>query len=72
MALIPALRRQRQVDLYELEASLVYRVSSRTARATQKPCLTKTNKQTKTTTNNTSYHHQKNQKKQKRKKRKLN
>jgi hypothetical protein len=37
MALIPALRRQRQVDLYELEASLVYRVSSRTARATQKP-----------------------------------
>jgi hypothetical protein len=33
--LIPALRRQRQVALYDFEASLVYRVSSRTARATQ-------------------------------------
>ena len=31
--LIPALRRQRQVDLCELEASLVYKESSRTARA---------------------------------------
>jgi hypothetical protein len=29
----------------EFEASLVYRVSSRTARATEKPCLEKTNKQ---------------------------
>jgi hypothetical protein len=28
--LIPALRRQRQADLCEFEASLVYRVSSRT------------------------------------------
>jgi hypothetical protein len=28
--------RQRQVDLYEFKASLVYRVSSRTARATQR------------------------------------
>ena len=28
--LIPALRRQRQVDLYEFKASLVYRASSRT------------------------------------------
>ena len=36
MPLIPALRRQRQVDLCEFEASLVYRVSSRTARATQR------------------------------------
>ena len=34
--LIPVFRRQRQVDLYELEASLVYRVSSRTARVTQR------------------------------------
>ena len=33
--LIPALGRQRQVDLCEFEASLVYRVSSRTARATK-------------------------------------
>ena len=30
--LIPALGRQRQADLCEFEASLVYRVSSRTAR----------------------------------------
>jgi hypothetical protein len=43
------------------EASLVYRVSSRTARATEKPCLEKTNKQTKTKTK---------QKKKERKKRK--
>jgi hypothetical protein len=33
--LIPALGRQKQA-VYELEASLVYRVSSRTARATQR------------------------------------
>ena len=30
--MIPALGRQKQVDLYEFEASLVYRVSSRTAK----------------------------------------
>jgi hypothetical protein len=30
--LIPALRRQRQMDLCEFEARLVYRVNSRTAR----------------------------------------
>ena len=36
MSLIPALGRQRQVDLCELEVSLVYRVSSRTARAIQR------------------------------------
>jgi hypothetical protein len=37
MALIPALGRlrQRQVDLYEFKASLVYIVSSRTVKATQ-------------------------------------
>ena len=34
--LIPALGRQRQVDLCEFKASLVYRVVSRTARATQR------------------------------------
>ena len=33
MPLIPALGRQRQVDLSEFEASLVYKGSSRTARA---------------------------------------
>ena len=34
--LIPALMRQRQVDLCEIEAGLVYKVSFRTARATQR------------------------------------
>jgi hypothetical protein len=34
--LIPAFGRQRQADLREFEASLVYRVSSRKARATQR------------------------------------
>jgi hypothetical protein len=48
MPLISALGRQRQADISEFEASLVYRVSSRTAKATQrKPCLEKqTNKRT--------------------------
>jgi hypothetical protein len=40
--LIPALGRQRQIS--EFETSLVYKVSSRTARATEKPCLEKQNK----------------------------
>ena len=35
MPLIPALWSQRQVDLKEFEASLVYTVSSKPARATQ-------------------------------------
>jgi hypothetical protein len=39
--LIPALGRQRQADLCEFEASLVYRVSFRTARATQKNLVLK-------------------------------
>jgi hypothetical protein len=34
MPLIPSLGRQRQADLCEFKASLVYRVSSRTVRAT--------------------------------------
>ena len=38
----PSTGRQWQVDLSEFEASLVYRVSSRTARMTEKPCLKKT------------------------------
>jgi hypothetical protein len=33
MPLIPALERQRQADLCEFEDSLVYKTSSRTARA---------------------------------------
>ena len=36
MPSIPALRRQRQVDLSEFEASLVFIASSRTGRAIQR------------------------------------
>jgi hypothetical protein len=43
--LIPAPRKLRQVDLCEFKASLVYRVSSRIARATQRNLVLKTNKQ---------------------------
>ena len=39
--LIPALRRQRQEDLCDFKASLVYRVSSRTARTTQRNTVSK-------------------------------
>ena len=42
--LIPALRRQTQADLCEFEASLVYRVSSRTARAAQRNPVSATTK----------------------------
>ena len=35
MPLIPALGRQTEADLCEFEVRLVYRVNSRTARATQ-------------------------------------
>jgi hypothetical protein len=40
---------QRQVDLYEFEDSLVYKVNSRTTRAkqTMKPCLQNNSKQNK-------------------------
>ena len=42
MLLTPALGRQRQVDLCEFKASLVYRASSRTGSiATGKPCFEK-------------------------------
>lgn len=34
-------RGQRQVDLFELKASLVYKASFRTARDTETPCLKK-------------------------------
>ena len=46
MPLIPALRRQRQVNLCEFEVSLGYRENSRIgSKATEKPCLEKqTNK----------------------------
>ena len=43
----PALRRQRQTDLCEFEASLVYRASSRTVRATQKNPFSKNQKKKK-------------------------
>jgi hypothetical protein len=42
---LPELQRQRQVDLCEFEASLVYRVSSRISRDTQRNSVS-TNKQT--------------------------
>ena len=45
MPLIPALGRQRQLDLCEFKTSLVYRVSFRTAKATQRnPVSKKTNR----------------------------
>ena len=53
MSLIPAFRKQRQVDFYESEASLVYRASSRTGRATQRNSVSKkkqTNKKKQTKT----------------------
>ena len=47
--LIPAFGRQKQVELCEFEASLVYRTSSRTARAvTQRNPVSKQNKPPKT------------------------
>jgi hypothetical protein len=39
--LIPVLGRQRQLDLYEFKANLVYRASSRTARAIQRNIVSK-------------------------------
>jgi hypothetical protein len=46
--LVPTLRKQRQADLCEFQASMVYRVSSKTARVTQwDPVSKKQNKQTK-------------------------
>jgi flagellar biosynthesis/type III secretory pathway protein FliH len=47
MTVTPALGRQRQVDLYEFEASLVYKVSSRTARVTQRNPVSKNQKKKK-------------------------
>jgi hypothetical protein len=40
-ALVVAFGKQRQSDISEFEASLIYRVSSRTARATQRNPLSK-------------------------------
>ena len=52
MPLISALRRQRQVDLCEFVASLVYRASSSTgSKAAEKPCLKNKTKQNKDRTN---------------------
>jgi hypothetical protein len=42
--LIPALWKQRQVDLCEFKASLIYSVSSRSARATQRTLVSKKQK----------------------------
>ena len=51
MPLIPALRRQRQVNLCELKDSLVYRVISRTARPTLRNLVSKTTNQPNKQTN---------------------
>lgn len=47
---MPALRRQRQVDPCEFEASLVYRASSRAVGAVQRNPVLKTKTKTKTKT----------------------
>jgi hypothetical protein len=47
MPLIPALRKQRQADLCEFQVSLVYRVSYRTVRATQRNPILKSQKKRK-------------------------
>ena len=44
MPVIPAHRRQRQVDLCEFQSSLVYRVSSRADRTTQRNPILKIQK----------------------------
>jgi len=54
MPLISALREQRQEDLYEFEANLVYRASSRTARATQRSLVLDKAKQTHKTATTTA------------------
>jgi hypothetical protein len=41
MPLVLALRKQRQVDIWEDKASLVYRESSRTARSVQRNFVSK-------------------------------
>ena len=46
MPLIPVLRRQRQVDLCEFEANLVYSTSSMTVRATQRNPVSKNRSKT--------------------------
>lgn len=43
----PALRRQRQVDLFEFKASLVNRTNSKTARVTQRNTVLKITKEKK-------------------------
>jgi hypothetical protein len=47
MPLIPAFRRQRQAELCESEANLIYRVNSRTAGATQRNSVSKRQRQKK-------------------------
>jgi hypothetical protein len=47
MLLIPALRRKRQVDLSEFDASLAYRVSSRTVRTRERETVSEKKKEKK-------------------------
>jgi len=44
MTLVPAFRRQRQMDLCEFGASLFYRASSKMAKHSEIPCLRKQDK----------------------------
>ena len=53
---IPALGRQRQVDLWEFKASLIYTATPRTARAIQRGPVSKTNQPTQQT-NKSCYIH---------------
>jgi hypothetical protein len=58
MPLIPELWRQRQRDVHEFEASLVYSVSSRTARSTYRNFVSKQNeKKTQPNKNPTKQQH---------------
>ena len=52
MPLIQHSGKQRQADLCKFKTSLVYRMSSRTAKDTQRNSIKQTNKQTKTKKNN--------------------
>jgi hypothetical protein len=47
MPFVPALGKQGQVDRYEFKAGLIYRASSRTARATQRNPVSKKKKEKK-------------------------
>ena len=55
--LMPALRGMRQVDLFEFKTSMVYRMSSRVARATQRNPVFKSNRKKRRKKKNLTVHH---------------